>query len=112
MKEQDISTLFNRNIRVMQSTFVSDIFEVFSDQSPDQMTFDGKIVIINFRTFQDQNWGASDFLAMCEQSPIILLDDLTEIDMSNKNLARRFILFIGIFLFDFELFVFLFKSFR
>lgn len=97
MREQDISTLFSRNIRVMQSTFVSDIFEVFSDKPSDQMTFDGKIVVINFRNFQDRNWGSSDFLALCEQSPIILLDDLAQIDLSNKNLARRFILFIGIF---------------
>lgn len=97
MQEQDISTLFNRNIQVMQSTFVSDIFEVFSDKPSEQMTFDGKIVIVNFRSFQEKNWGASDFLALCGQSPIILLDDLTQIDLSNKNLARRFILFIGNF---------------
>lgn len=98
MKEQDISTLFNRNIQVLQSTFVSDIFEVFSDKPSEHMNFDGKIIIINFRSFQEKNWGSSDFLALCEQSPIILLDNLTQIDLSNKNLARRFILFIGSFL--------------
>lgn len=95
MREQDITTLFNRNIRVMQGAFVSDIFEVFSERPADQLTFDGQIVVVHFRHFQDRHWGASDFLALCEQAPIVLLDELDQVDLSNRNLARRFILFIG-----------------
>jgi predicted ATPase len=79
----------------MESIFVSDIFEVFSEKPASELNFNGKIVIINFKYLQEKNWGTSDFLALCEQSPIILLDNLQEIDLSDKNLARRFILFIG-----------------
>ena len=96
LKEHDITTLFNRNIRVLESKFVSDIFEVFSNKPEEDLIFDGEIVIINFKYLQDKNWGASDFLALCEQSPVILLDNLQQINLSDKNLARRFILFIGI----------------
>lgn len=95
LEEQDIQTLFNRNIRVFETKFVSNILDVYLNKNKENMIFEGKIVIINFKSFQTKNWGASDFLALCEQSPIILLDDLDQIDLSDKNLARRFILFIG-----------------
>jgi len=81
---------------------VSDIFEVFSNKPEEELIFDGEIVIINFKYLQDKNWGASDFLALCEQSPVILLDNLQQINLSDKNLARRFILFIGIWIHSFN----------
>ena len=93
--EEDITTLFSRNIRVLRTQFVSDILEVYSDLPVDELSFDNKIVVLHFKFLQEKNWGASDFLALCEQSPVILLDNLPQIDLSDRNLARRFILFIG-----------------
>ena len=94
-KENDITTLFTRNIRVIESPFVSNIIEAFSNKKPEEMNFDGKLLIINFDHLENKNWGASDFLAVCEQAPMVLLDNLKHIDLSDRNLARRFILFIG-----------------
>ena len=94
-RENDITTLFRRNIRVIESAFVLNIFEAFSNKKPEEMDFNGKLLIINFDHLENKNWGASDFLAVCEQTPIVLLDNLKTIDLSDRNLARRFILFIG-----------------
>lgn len=94
-RENDITTLFRRNIRVIESAFVLNIFEAFSNKKPEEMDFNGKLLIINFDHLENKNWGASDFLAVCEQTPMVLLDNLKTIDLSDRNLARRFILFIG-----------------
>ena len=96
-KENEISTIFKRNIRIIESPFISNIFEAYSEKTPNEMDFNSKIFIINFDHLEKNNWGASDFLAICEEAPIILLDNLKQIDLSDRNLARRFILFIGIF---------------
>lgn len=71
--------------------------EVYGTKPVEFLSFDGQIVIIDFTSLQKNNWGASDFLALCEQTDFILLDNLTQIDLSDKNLARRFILLIGSF---------------
>ena len=53
-------------------------------------------VPINFKDLEKQNWGASDYLAISENSEFVLLQNLEQIDLLDRNLARRFILFIGI----------------
>lgn len=94
-RENEISTLFTRNIRVIESSMIEDIFEAYSGKDVGQMKFTSKLFIINFDHLDNKNWGATDFIAICEQSPMVLLDNLKAIDLSDKNLSRRFILFIG-----------------
>ena len=95
-KESEISTLFTRNIRIIEAPFVNSILKAYSGKTPKDMEFDSKLFIINFDHLEKNNWGASDFLAISGQGPMILLDNLKQIDLSDRNLSRRFILFIGI----------------
>jgi predicted ATPase len=74
---------------------VENIFEVYSEKEVQDMDFNGKLFIINFDHIDRKNWGASDFLAICEQTPMVLLYNLKVIDLTDRNLSRRFILFIG-----------------
>lgn len=78
---------------------VESIFEVYSGKDIHEMEFNQKLFIINFDHIDRKNWGASDFLAICEQTPMVLLDNLKAIDLTDRNLSRRFILFIGKFCF-------------
>lgn len=94
-RENEIATLFTRNIRVIESAFVETIIEAYSGKEPKEMDFSGKLFIINFDHLENKHWGASDFLAICQETSIVLLDNLRAIDLSDRNLSRRFILFIG-----------------
>ncbi len=54
----------------------------------------GKIGRFNFNNLIDSNYGSSDFIAICNRFHVVFLENIPKIDVSNKNLARRFILFV------------------
>lgn len=54
----------------------------------------GKIGRFDFRSLIDSNYGSSDFIAICNHFHVVFLENIPTIDVSNKNLARRFILFV------------------
>lgn len=93
-----LTTLFNRDIIINSSSFIKNIFEAYDPGFvPCSDNLKGNITIINFKDLEKQNWGNSDFLAISENSEFVLLSNLEKIDLTDRNLARRFILFIGIF---------------
>ena len=54
----------------------------------------GKIVRLDFGSIFQGSYGASDFIAICSNYEVILLEHLTKINLADSNLARRFILFV------------------
>lgn len=54
-----------------------------------------KIGRFDFKQLIDTHYGASDFIAICNKYHVIFLDNIPRIDMTNRNLARRFILFVS-----------------
>ena len=54
----------------------------------------GKVGRVNFKEVFDGVYGASDFIAMTKRFEAILVDNVEQINMSDANLARRFILFV------------------
>lgn len=54
----------------------------------------GKIGRFDFKSLIDSNYGSSDFIAICNNFHVVFLENIPTIDVSNKNLARRFILFV------------------
>lgn len=53
------------------------------------------ICIVDFEDFFiNNNFGASDFIAICKYFSIFILKNLKKIKINDRNLARRFILFI------------------
>lgn len=55
----------------------------------------GKIGRFSFKELIESNMGAADFMAICKKFSVIFLEGVPKIDMSNRNVARRFILFVG-----------------
>lgn len=53
-----------------------------------------KICTMNYNAVFNGNFGASDFIAICRHFEAVLLSDLEPISLADRNLARRFILFI------------------
>lgn len=54
-----------------------------------------KIGRFDFKYLMDSNFGAADFIAICNKFHVIFLENIPKIDVSNKNQARRFILFVS-----------------
>ena len=56
-----------------------------------------KVGVIEFTKIFDGNYGASDFIAICRKFEAIFIKNMKKLSMSDKNMARRFILFVYIF---------------
>jgi cell division protein ZapE len=54
-----------------------------------------KIALLNFVKVIDKGvYGASDFIALTVKFHAILLNNLPQISLADRNMARRFILFV------------------
>lgn len=53
----------------------------------------GRIGIFKFKYLFDSNLGASDYMAICKKFFVIFIEDFNIVDITDRNLARRVILF-------------------
>ena len=53
----------------------------------------GRIGIFKFKYLFDSNLGASDYMAICKKYFVIFIEDFGIVDITDRNLARRVILF-------------------
>ncbi len=54
----------------------------------------GRIGRFDFNYLFNNDLGASDFIAICKKYVFIFIENFEEVDVSNKNMTRRIILFI------------------
>lgn len=57
-----------------------------------------KIAEMEFFSYFEGNFGVSDYLAICKKFEAVFLKGVPKISMSDKNVARRFILFVKFWL--------------
>ena len=52
------------------------------------------VAMFDFKEICDRTYGSMDFIAICRNFHSILLKNVPTINLSSKNLARRFILLV------------------
>lgn len=69
--------------------------DAYSDKSLCELDYSGKITFLNFDSFVFKEWKLSDFVIICESTPVIFLDHVKPISLNNKDLLLKFRIFIG-----------------
>ena len=95
VEENEISSLVTQNIKIMESQFISNIMDAFSNTPVDQMDCNGKIIYLGFDSIEFKNWKSQDFHSICDKSPVIFLDYVKQISLNNKDLVSKFRNFVG-----------------
>ena len=79
----------------MESPFIKNILDAFSDFDENELEGDSKIMYLTFDSLEHKDWKISDFVILCEQAPVILLDHVRQISVNNKDLIFKFRNLIG-----------------
>ena len=80
----------------MESPFIENILDVFSDINTNELEGNSKIMYLTFDSLEHRDWNINDFVILCENSPVILLDHVKQMSINNKELIFKFRNFIGI----------------
>lgn len=72
-KEMEVNVLEGRNLKILGA---------------------GNVALIDHQKMFNGNFGASDFIAICDNFGAILLTNMQQMSLTDRNLVRRFILFV------------------
>jgi hypothetical protein len=95
VEHNEISFLFTKDVHLLESQFVADLLEAYSEKSLCQLDYSGKLTFLTFDSLANKDWKLSDFVIICENTPVIFLDHVKPISLNNKDLLLKFRIFIG-----------------
>ena len=90
VEQAPIRYLGERNMKLLESEFISNLLYAFDSGQSTCAEGDGKIVYLGFGSILCGDWRAQDFAQLCRRAPVLFLDNVETISLNHIELVRVF----------------------